>query len=485
MVPRRDHVLPHTSQRVIFGDASLTPSPLSLRVADPTMPVEDRLRALGEATTHHPVDLYNTPAHLALTQFLLHHLGTLNRGTFPVNGTHARTIIGPKGMGKSTVLRQLVRAAEVAFPKVISVYVSYEVPRREELMVTVARHLVDRGVMGSSTLADAIRTDSLDDTVMDALHSQDRRLLLVVDEMDQLYRVDHAKNPQEAYAAFRTLGSLALLGSVGGADSAVLLCGSSAALPLLITARATRDARLREEYPAVVGAPNLNETKFSELRLRAGLPTDLPTARVVCGRIRARDGLPYDDRVARLALFSAGGSPRLLEQGASTGAVPPGDFGHVSAVPTLSGRSSDLHRAITSQLQRENKGMLRSLLDDQGRVDPGLVSTVPWETQLRPVTWEAVKHLWDEVCSASGADDSSSPREHALLSEVLCLVDRGFLTWDASTRNVYPPVASALFFDAGAGTHTVRVFQRFADGAMALLKAAIPAAASSTASATA
>jgi Cdc6-like AAA superfamily ATPase len=217
---------------VIFGDASLTPSTLSQRIADPKVPVEDRLRALREVTTHHPVDLYNTPAHLALSQFLLHHLKTLNRGTFPVNGTHARTIIGPQGMGKSTVLRQLVRAADVAFPKVISVYVSYEVPRREELIVTVARHLVDRGVMGPSTFADASRADSLDDTVMDTLHSQGRRLLLVVDEIDHLYRVDHAKNPQEAYAAFRSLGSLALLGSVAGGVSKVLLCGSSTALPL-------------------------------------------------------------------------------------------------------------------------------------------------------------------------------------------------------------------------------------------------------------
>lgn len=443
----RDHVLPHTSQRVIFGDASLTPSPLSQRVADPTVPVEDRLRALGQVTTHHPVDLYNSPAHLALTHFLLHHLSALHRGTFPVNGTHARTIIGPQGMGKSTVLRQLVRAAEVVFPKVISVYVSFEVPRLEECMVTVARHLVDRGVLGSCTVADAIRTDNLDDTIIDALHSQDRRLLLVVDEVDQLYRVDHAENPQEAYAAFRTLGSLALLGSVGGAFSAVLLCGSSEALPLLITASATRFARLREEFPAVVGAPDLNETKFSEFRLRAGLPNDLPMARAVCGRIRARHGLPHDDRVAKLALFSAGGSPRLLEQGVfSTGAVPPNNFELFSAVPPLSSRSSDLLRAIMSRLQRENKGMLHSLLDDEGRVDPGLVSTVPWETQLRPVTWEAVQHLWDEVCSASGADDPGldSSTDSALLCEVLCLLDRGFLAWDAGTRNVYPRVASAL-----------------------------------------
>ena len=429
---------------MIVGDASLTPSTLTQRIADPKVSVEDRLRALGEVTTHHPVDLYNTPAHLALSQFLLHHLEMLNRGTFPVNGTHARTIIGPQGMGKSTVLRQLVRAADVAFPKVISVYVSYDVPRREELMVTVARHLVDRGVMGPSTFADAIRADSLDDTVIDALHSQGRRLLLVVDEIDHLYRVDHAKNPQEAYAAFRSLGSLALLGSVAGGVSAVLLCGSSTALPLLINGSATLDARLREEYPVVVGAPYLNETKFSVFLLRACLPTDLPTARVVCGRIRAQNGLPFDDRIARLALFSAGGRLRFLEQAASAGALPP-------VVPTLSNPLSDLHRAILSQLQRENKGMLRCLVDDQGRVDPCLVSTVSWETQLRPIDF----------------------RESALLREVLLLVDQGFLAWDASTRTLYPPVASALFF---TGTHTVRDFQRFAHGAMALVNA-VPASA--------
>jgi hypothetical protein len=247
---------PHAWQipkTLIFGDTSLAQSPKSSRLAlaDREVSVEDSLRALGEVTTP-PVHLYNTNAHRTLTRFLFDHMVTLNRGTFPVNGTHARTIVGPKGIGKSTLLRQLVTTAEVVFPNVISM--SYELPRPEELMVTLGLHLVDRDIInGAATIDDAIRKDELEEVVLESLMSKGKRLLLVVDEMDQLYRIDHTMSPDAGRAALRTLGSLALLGSVGGPVSAVLLCGSSAALPLLISCSATRDdALLRKEFPAVV-----------------------------------------------------------------------------------------------------------------------------------------------------------------------------------------------------------------------------------------
>lgn len=459
---------------LIFGDPTLVPSPQSQLVADPVADVKHRLRALGEVTTP-PVHLYNTNAHLTFTNFLLHHMGTLNRGSFPVNGTHARTIVGPKGIGVSTLLRQLVTAAEVIFPNVISMYVSHERPRGDELMVTLGRHLVGRGIIDSSTMEDAIRTDTLDDVVLDSLMSKGKRLLLVVDEMDHLYRLDHTKSPEEARAAFRTLGSLALLGSVGGPVSAVLLCGTSVVLPLLITTNATRDDHLRKEYPGVVGAPNLNGTKYSELRVYAGLPTDLATAQIVCEHIRANIGLPCDISIARLALFTAGGSPRLLEKGASTGAVSPDDHHASPAMSssiTLCGPTSDLHMAIVDELQQLNKDLLRSLQDHKGRVDAALVSTVQWETQLRPLTWKAVWRLWRQVNT-----DSKGLTEAGLQSEVLRLVDRGYLTLDMSSREVYPPAVSALLFDSATGTNTPSRFRLFAKAAMAIARPSAPGAA--------
>jgi hypothetical protein len=418
-------------------------------VANPDAAMKSRLAALGKITTP-PVHLYNTSAYLSLTNFLLHHVSTLNRGSFPDNGTHARTIVGPKGVGKSTLLRQLVTTAEAVFPNVVSVYVSHERPHRVELMVTLGLHLVDRGIIDSATMNDALRTDTLDDVVLESLMSKGKRLLLVVDEMDQLYRLDRATSPDEARAAFRTLGSLALMGSVGGSVSAVLLCGSSAVLPLLITANATRVASLRQEYPAVVGAPNLNGTKFPEVRVYAGLPTDLPTAQIVCEHIRGRDGLPSDTRIARLALFMAGGSPLLLEKAVFTGAVTPADRASaaVASTITLCGPASGLHLAIMDELQRLNKDLLRSLQDHKGRVDAALVSTVQWETQLRPLAWQAVWRLWRQMNT-----DTKGLTEAGLQAEVLRLVDRGYLTLDMSSREVYPPAVSALLFDSAAGTN--------------------------------
>ncbi len=205
----------------------------------------------------------------------------------------------------------------------------------------------------------------------------------------------------------------------------------------------------------------------------AGLPTDLATAQIVCEHTRAKDGLPCETRIARLTLFTAGGSPcLLLEKGASTGSVSPDDHvkSAVSSSVTLCGQTLALQKSIMAELQKLNKDLLRSLQDDRGRVDARLVCAAePWETKLLPLSWEAVQRLWLKVSA-----DPKTLTESGLQSQVLRLVDRGYLTWDLCSREVYPPSVSTLFFDLAARTSTSSLAQpaeRFAEAALAIAKA--------------
>jgi hypothetical protein len=322
---------------------------------------------------------------------------------------------------------QLVRGIGAVYPNVVSVYVSYKVRCREEVMVTVARHLVDQGIMSPAAFTHALHTDELIETVQESLIGRQLRLLLVVDDVDDLYRVDHAQTPAEGYAAFRTLGSLAALGSWSGGMTAKLLCGSFA-LPQLLFCGAMHDPGLRQQYPAVVGAPDLNDTKYSLFLLRGGLPTDLCTARIVCGSTT--------DEEARSALFHAGGSVRGLEGNTAVSAVSDSDF----------------HRVIMAQLRLENEDVLQSIMDGV-RVNHDRVASVPWETQLRPLSWTAVKRLW-----RAGAGST-------FMADVVRLTNDGHIMWDASdASNWYFAQESTSYGEKVARTknpyHTPKIRKR-------------------------
>jgi hypothetical protein len=423
--------IPQLISSVVVGDPAVVASPTSNLLHTPGVTTFEKLDALGQLTTP-PLTLYHTTAHVALMEFLLRHVSRLSVAGFGRNGTHARTILGAKGIGKSTLLMQFVKVAGALFPNVIPVYVSYSEPRHDDLMVTVVQELVARDVMDADW-ASRVPDIELVSLVLGALKEKGKRLLLVVDEADQLYRVDHAKLPVEAKAANKTLGRLAALGDRGGHWTAVLLCGSSSVLPLLITANGTRDAGIRAEYPGVVGAPNLNGTKFSEFRLVAGLPNDLRTAKAVCEGHRVGGDPPADEGTARLALFVAGSTPRYLEKAWTNGfssLVIAADAS--SSTLTLSGRSQMLYTAVIHELCRVNESWMRTMVDSDRVVLPDVVARYHWEDKLVPLNWKQLATLWSRVCEQTPDSPSIGPMETQLQSELLRLCDKSFLASDHS-----------------------------------------------------
>jgi hypothetical protein len=448
---------------VRFSDRELRPSPASLRVLNRSVDIRERLSALGTLSAT-PQTLYPTDAYLELTEFLLDHVQGLSKPRgFPMNGVHARVLLGAKGSGKTTLLRHFVEVTEVLFPDVVAVYVSCTDADHEHLLLPVARHLARVGIIRHDGDVDvALKENKLHELVLGSLEQSCRKLLLVVDELDQLYRC--VPEDQEAYIpARRSLTSLACLGDVGGDVCAVLLCGSSAVLPLLITANGSRDDGIVREYPTVRGAPCLNGQKFRVLRLPGGLPTAMDTARVMRSSLAHQpvdgddDGDGDDDDNewrARLALFIAGGSPRMLEAALGSFSLKRMEVVIESSVSSqaLSDRSKAFYNAVMTALRAENEHLMKAVSKD-GTLSAELVASVEWETMFKSLSCKRLTQLWRKVCAEVPASDREDrqPLEPTLQSEVLRLCDKGFLAQDARNTDggvpnaVFPVSAASLF----------------------------------------
>lgn len=209
------------------------------RHIDVDEPTRRRLVAeLGRASQPAQV-IFETPAHFALTTQLVLHTSMLSRGAFiGTNGMHARTIVGPKGVGKTTVLRQFVHVCEAAFPNVVPVYVTCgndfaTSPLSEQsILPLVATVLKKRDMISGETIASA-RLDMYN-AIVDALEAADKYVLLVVDELEELYRV----KPVDARPSLSALRSLHNLSSIGNRELRIrsvlrpavrIQCGASAA----------------------------------------------------------------------------------------------------------------------------------------------------------------------------------------------------------------------------------------------------------------
>ena len=429
---------------IVCSDAALRPPLAAVQcVKDASKDMHNRLQHLG-ALSCPPLGLFSTRAHMDLASFLLHHLEALARPQgFPSNGVHGRTIVGSQGIGKSTVLRHIVQVSQALHSNVVAVYVSCTDNSPTHILEPVALHLLAAGVIDHRRDVESAAVDNkLHDLLMTSLYLKKKKLLLVVDDMEQLYRC----NPGDVdtfVAARRSLSSLASIGERGGSVCSVLLCGNSFFLPLLITANGSRDAAIVKEYPTVYGAPSLNGQRFSEVRIPGGLPIDLDMARAVCRT---------DDAHARVALFVAGSMPPLLHRvprslSSHNVELGSGDTTSARQVFPLARRSRAFHAAVMTALRRANADVMKLLRRKNGAVSTELVAAMPWETMVQPLRHKQLARLWKPF---AGFDDVQ-PMEPTLQAEIFRLCDMGFLAQDVRNTEygmpnaVYPATMRSLF----------------------------------------
>lgn len=211
-------------QTLLAALASSEPGAASQRVGVLTRLV--RARLAKEPQTPGDLDalpLFDTEAHGALLEFLVSHADALAGGGFRgLNGVACRTLVGARGIGKTAVMRAFATVCASAFPGIVPLYVSAE-GIDSVLNPFQGAQLGD--MMCEAVRARGVSVPSLHDLDF-ALHKSGLRVLVLLDEVDDLYRVS-MKNPAAVSNVTQTLGHLAILGGQRTGLYGVLLCGSS------------------------------------------------------------------------------------------------------------------------------------------------------------------------------------------------------------------------------------------------------------------
>jgi hypothetical protein len=401
--------------------------------------------------------LFFTRGHRELLDVLLEHGGMLQENAFiGSNGSHCRLLVAAKGIGKSTVFELFTSLCRAVYPDVIPMYISFNqisqsVFKSKDVVAVVADNLIEAKIL-SQTEWDTIGVKDSEpfEAITAALRRDDKRLFLLVDEIDQLYRagpseirsVMTADECTVTDSARRTLDGLSAFGNLRNGTIGVFLCGSSASCPQLVTKSDNRS--LLTEFPLLSIAPDLNGTRYKTHRVYASRCVELDTVKQVLSAF----GSNVSDELARQAAFVAGSNPRALQDAAKHGfdlwtAISGGHTASEGAQRDLSGDVGVLFCGIMKALKDRNKAVLADLLDKDGILCPMNVRTVPWEKRFRALSWDDAMAVVPMV----GAHDVSW-RSVALQG----LADRGYLCLhsvaDGAPRFVYPGSLALLFRDS-------------------------------------
>jgi Cdc6-like AAA superfamily ATPase len=106
-----------------------------------------------------------------------------------VVGASSLTLIGPRGIGKTTTLKNMVYTISILFPQIIPIYVNYvnilanRYTQRTPILQIVADRLAPHNIEIDE------KQDNSFYPVREALQESGSYVLLIVDEMDKLYEV--------------------------------------------------------------------------------------------------------------------------------------------------------------------------------------------------------------------------------------------------------------------------------------------------------
>jgi hypothetical protein len=242
---------------IAAADAKSFPPIPSILSSSAVFDFVDKIGSLNRFNENLPPSAHRSISHVRLMDTLLAQAACLLDGRWKgERGLASAAIVGAKGIGKSTVLRMFACLGGHLVPGMTPVYISYaeNTPLRTGSLMTTVKKLLD--IPPTESLYDVIRARNL-------------RLFLMVDELDQVYRVSPQMSTFEH--AVTTLYELAGLGDQASGRICTLICSSSPVLPLLITCDASHSPIHRSEFPLLSSTPNLNGQKYRTIRLPADL----------------------------------------------------------------------------------------------------------------------------------------------------------------------------------------------------------------------
>lgn len=241
-------------QTLLAALASSEPGAASQRVGVLTQLVRARLAKEPQTPGDlEALPLLDTEAHGALLEFLVSHTDALAGGEFRgLNGVACRTLVGARGIGKTAVMRAFATVCASAFPGIVPLYVS---ARGIDSVLNPFQ-----GAQLGDLMCDAVRARGASVPSLHgldfALHKSGLRVLVLLDEVDALYRVSMMNPAAVVSNVTQTLGHLAFLGGQRTGLYGVILCGSSSSTYSLVCGHT---GNLGHKFPLVTqGVPRIN-----------------------------------------------------------------------------------------------------------------------------------------------------------------------------------------------------------------------------------
>ena len=399
--------------------------------------IDSAAKLFSAFPTYESYKIYTTHTNGILYDILLSQAMNLSKGLYKNRqGESSSTMVGAKGIGKTTSLKTFTNICKFIVPNVYVLYISFinimshEWLREKSLTAVIILILEELGV--SISLLEAEKHFSLHEYLISFLLTKKMKLMLLVDELDQLYR-------SQMDVRLKTLYDLAFIGNQPSGTLSTIICGSSSTLELLITGNAR--PIIRSEFPLLdMGAPNLNETKFLTKRVYSPVPTDLTSVAVVAG-------LELDENTIywiRIVAFAAGCSARAVRRVVFDSSFSEQILANPSPDSTLFGSKTLnytnmnlLRDRIIHKFYDNNAHLFNSILYSSDIVTA--IATINWESQFKPLKCIEVEKLWKGLIS-----DGKVPKENAvdLVEHLLILSDRCWVTIggieSSKPQNIFP-----------------------------------------------
>ena len=356
----------------IFGYAPLTELEYNINIDQ--FPSRKDIRTATELLDDFPnfegTVIFKTQAHLGIYDVLLGHSRNLSSGNYQgTRGVSCSTLVGAKGIGKTSSLQMFARICKFVIPNVYVVYVNFNNIRSSDpnflkfSLITLI--VIQLRLLG--LVVPEFNEKAPKDVLLTYLQTAKISVLVLIDELDQLYKTVLPDNDVNQI----TLHDLACLGNQPTGRVSVVLCGSSAMMEDIITTNGIKDASIVAEFPLLTGAPNLNGTKYLTKRVYSTLPTDLGAVAILSRKELNDANKPWLRLVAFAGGCSARTTERILNDSSTNGNILLG----LSPDSALSGHNTlnkedmnHLRGKIIKGLYKKNKALFNQFFDSNGLV---------------------------------------------------------------------------------------------------------------------
>ena len=327
----------------------------------------------------HNFTVFSTAPHNAILMGLCVKAMQLISGAYQgETGTASSLLVGARGIGKSYTCLAFCQSCAALLPNVSCAWINFygyaseNHPLRSQSIVAIILTKLAGVDNATRLIKEAGTTTGV--VLLDWLKDNGQYLFIIVDELDELYRVDDDRKN-----ALNILADLQYWGSSGRKHLCVVCCSSSARLPMLISA----NSREEDEFKLLEkGVPDLNETKYQLWLVQPPSSVDLTAlSEIVCQCL----GQTLSEGDLRCIAFLAG--TNLREVNATLRSARSSNNKQFSPVSNTLERSRTAQRflmALEEFLYTKNKKLMKSLISPDGVIDIHAVCHTSWEDEFMP-----------------------------------------------------------------------------------------------------